>query len=104
MFRQEEGQARGGLEGRQEGDRDVCAVVVERVEMTVFLCRNVFKLIVIGDMSVGKTCILTRFTEQLFDENYSATIGVDFVCQMKGVLENDCDDTFLFFVAEKARL
>ena len=39
---------------------------------------HVFKLIVIGDTSVGKTSLLTRFTERSFHPFYSPTIGIDF--------------------------
>ena len=32
----------------------------------------------LGDTSVGKSCTLVRFADHEFDENYIATIGVDF--------------------------
>ncbi len=38
-----------------------------------------FKLILIGNSSVGKAELLLRFTEDIFDNNYVPTIGVDFV-------------------------
>ena len=37
-----------------------------------------FKLIIIGDSGVGKSCILLRFAEDTFSEYYVSTIGVDF--------------------------
>lgn len=37
-----------------------------------------FKVIFIGDQSVGKSCILNRFMTDSFKEDYQATIGVDF--------------------------
>ena len=37
-----------------------------------------FKLIIIGDSSVGKSCLLIRYTENKFYDNHIATIGVDF--------------------------
>jgi len=33
----------------------------------------------IGDPGVGKSSILLRFADELYNENYYATIGVDFV-------------------------
>ena len=36
------------------------------------------QLLIIGDMTVGKTSILTRFTENKFSQNYLATVGLDF--------------------------
>ena len=37
-----------------------------------------FKILIIGDSGVGKSCILHRFTDDMFMENYISTIGVDF--------------------------
>ena len=37
-----------------------------------------FKLIVVGDQNTGKSCILNRFANNTFQENYQATIGLDF--------------------------
>lgn len=36
------------------------------------------KVIVIGDSGVGKTNLITRFSENAFKDTYVATIGVDF--------------------------
>jgi len=38
----------------------------------------VFKLILIGDSGVGKSCLLLRFTEDSFQKTFVSTIGVDF--------------------------
>ena len=37
-----------------------------------------FKLLVIGDSSVGKTAILLRFSDDSFSPNFISTIGIDF--------------------------
>ena len=37
-----------------------------------------FKIVMIGDSGVGKSCILLRFSDDKFNENFYATIGVDF--------------------------
>lgn len=39
---------------------------------------RVFKIIVVGDSNVGKTCLSYRFCEAKFLKNPEATIGVDF--------------------------
>ncbi|XP_063151374.1 ras-related protein Rab-34 isoform X1 [Candoia aspera] len=39
---------------------------------------KISKIIVVGDLSVGKTCLINRFCKDTFDKNYKATIGVDF--------------------------
>ncbi|MCL7023897.1 hypothetical protein MKW94_029737 [Papaver nudicaule] len=37
-----------------------------------------FKLLLIGDSSVGKSCLLLRFSDDSFVESHISTIGVDF--------------------------
>jgi small GTP-binding protein len=37
-----------------------------------------FKIIVIGDSGVGKSCLTMRATKNLFDNNYNATVGFEF--------------------------
>ncbi|XP_065177950.1 ras-related protein Rab6-like [Sycon ciliatum] len=38
-----------------------------------------FKLVVLGEQSVGKTSLITRFMYDTFDNTYQATIGIDFL-------------------------
>lgn len=38
-----------------------------------------YKLVVLGDQGCGKTSIITRFMYDKFDNNYQATIGIDFL-------------------------
>jgi len=37
-----------------------------------------FKLLLIGDSGVGKTCVLFRFSEDAFNATFISTIGIDF--------------------------
>ncbi len=37
-----------------------------------------FKLLLVGNSSVGKSSLLLRFSENIFNESFLPTIGVDF--------------------------
>ena len=39
---------------------------------------QLYKVVIVGDSSVGKSCLLNRYVNDTFYENYSTTIGVDF--------------------------
>ena len=41
-----------------------------------------FKILLLGDTSVGKTCFLKRYTEDTFQDAYLSTIGFDFKFKM----------------------
>ncbi|KAK6172252.1 hypothetical protein SNE40_015954 [Patella caerulea] len=41
--------------------------------------KYLFKVVLIGNAGVGKTCLVRRFTEGLFPPGQGATIGVDFM-------------------------
>lgn len=47
-------------------------------DISDFSKHSIFKIIVIGDTNVGKTCLTYRFCEGKFPEKTEATIGVDF--------------------------
>ena len=38
-----------------------------------------FKIIVIGDADIGKSCLMTKASKGIFDDKYSTTIGFEFL-------------------------
>ncbi|XP_046680650.1 ras-related protein Rab-34-like [Homalodisca vitripennis] len=53
-------------------------VELSPIKNPVLSCLRIAKAIFLGDVAVGKTCIINRFCHQAYDHNYKATIGVDF--------------------------
>ena len=41
-------------------------------------CKYVLRYIIIGDSSVGKSCILARLMNNEFNDQHNVTIGVEF--------------------------
>ena len=48
-----------------------------------------FKVSIIGDSGVGKSCLLLHFKDNAFNENLVPTIGVDFHIKKMKVKEKD---------------
>ena len=53
------------------------------------------KLIVVGNQGTGKSCILNRYVNETFEENYQATIGLDF--QSKNITIHDQDVRLILY-------
>jgi len=47
----------------------------------------VAKLLIVGDSRVGKSCLLTRFTEAMYTPNSTMTVGID--CKSKKIQVDD---------------
>lgn len=51
---------------------------------------TIFKILLLGDSSVGKTCFLLRYVEDTFTGNHISTIGVDY--KIKIITSKDSQD------------
>ena len=46
--------------------------------MNIKKLEAIYKIVLIGESGVGKTSMLLRFSDDIFNQNPLATIGVDF--------------------------
>ena len=44
---------------------------------------HLFKLLIIGESGVGKTCLISRYANGVFKEEYISTVGVDYVSKQE---------------------
>lgn len=66
-----------------EGSKNTTGTILEEGESSTASQespsqRRIFKVIVLGDSNVGKTCLTIRFCGGDFPQKPEATIGVDF--------------------------
>ena len=58
---------------------------------------SIYKVIVIGDPSVGKTSLLTKFAKNKFEEVYLPTVGVNIVKEPIELKENNAIINLMFW-------
>ncbi|QDZ22058.1 ras-related GTPase [Chloropicon primus] len=67
------------VETGETGEREEGASTMEQAAQATVQPMAKYKLVFLGDQSVGKTSIITRFMYDKFDSTYQATIGIDFL-------------------------
>lgn len=64
-----------------------------------------FKLLLIGDSGVGKTCVLFRFSDDSYNATFISTIGKFSRCRVRGVQTGvsagDCDRVLVMWTAQE---
>mmetsp|Transcript_5838 Transcript_5838/g.8573 ORF Transcript_5838/g.8573 Transcript_5838/m.8573 type:complete len:223 (-) Transcript_5838:63-731(-) len=50
---------------------------------------HLFKILVVGDVGAGKSCIINKYIRDEFSPNYKSTIGVDFGLKMLKIPSKD---------------
>ena len=53
-------------------------IVTNEAELTSSEHNSLFKLIIIGDSAVGKSCLMRRVTTNEFKMDHEVTVGVEF--------------------------
>ena len=47
-----------------------------------------FKIIFLGEQSIGKTSIINRFNDENFNGDVSSTVGIDFIAKTMHLMNN----------------
>lgn len=79
-----------------------CLGPFHRTMQNHHLKEHLYKILVIGDLGVGKTSIIKRYVHQNFSANYRATIGVDFALKVLS-LEHETVRLQLWDIAGKSK-
>lgn len=62
-----------------------------------------FKLLLIGDSGVGKTCIIFRFVQNTFNPAFITTIGIDFKIRTVEIGKYQDFETENFWIDDRPR-
>lgn len=63
--------------------------------------QKLYKIIVIGDPTVGKTSFVQRYVQNSFNKNYKGTVGVDFALKIVKLSETQTVRLQLWDIAGK---
>lgn len=64
----------------------------------------IYKVLLLGDSTVGKTCFLMRFTEGTFQEIHMSTIGLDYRLKIMDIEEPNPENAEAPAVIKKAKV
>ena len=60
-----------------------------------------FKVVLVGNAGVGKTCLVRRFTQGMFPPGQGATIGVDFMIKTVEIEGEKIKVSSKFFISSE---
>ena len=63
---------------QEEIEEDIDNIHMEKLIDNKMEHNYIFRICILGDSNVGKTSLLSRYTDKIFKESYNNTIGVDF--------------------------
>ncbi|XP_015919072.1 ras-related protein Rab-7L1 [Parasteatoda tepidariorum] len=56
--------------------------LTESAQVTTSTVERIFKIIIVGDATVGKTSFVQRYVNDIFRKDYKGTVGVDFAMKV----------------------
>ncbi|XP_054708832.1 ras-related protein Rab-7L1-like [Uloborus diversus] len=77
--------------------------LTESAQVTVSTIERSFKVIIVGDATVGKTSFVQRYVNDVFREDYKGTVGVDFAMKVLWKSEKEVIKVQLWDIAGQER-
>ncbi|CAL1267155.1 unnamed protein product [Larinioides sclopetarius] len=77
--------------------------LTESAQVTTSTVERLFKIIIVGDATVGKTSFVQRYVNDIFRKDYKGTVGVDFAMKVLWKSEKEVIKLQLWDIAGQER-